>query len=656
MDHQSLFRIFESTLPLHTETMRIHVRLRDEEDEEDEECKGSAAMDSEDFDIVEVAGLGRPFQLGMAYDYRKHKLLPGLTLWDYEGLQAKICVSDQYDTKFDLLSSDSSDDKTSTTKISAYLKIAALCRIVDVSGSCTYFTDEKKSEKKAKLTLSYHATTKFKQLSMDHLTQISYLSELKGTGATHIVVAILYGADAYFVFERELDSHKNKWELEGELKLTIQKLSFLATGELGGSGERKDSEKHEFEKTSCTFHGDFKLESNPCTLQDALQVYTKLPYMLGEKGEHAVPLQVWLYPLSKLPKSRLEESDCIVREISDTLNTRMSHAIDRLNMIEGKVNDLMNNEVAKSLALFHSKLQDLKQKFSQHKADFMTNLAHLLPLIRGYDKEESDLVDLLQTYEDSLFNSPAMDRWLEYRKMESDVLGSFLKQLRETGVNLDEDLHILLSDAEIENVVSFTFTSLDLPDEFLSDLAKPDEAEKKTPDEIPTWLTRGIIKTMRKNLSLFKDLKRSNNDRHTTFNVSSQNNLVISDRSARSSHHEIHPGACIMLYEGGSDEPICFTPPTKPVFSATIDVCSRSIIVKLNPKCRATVKRTLEYKPRTKEGWKTLAVQRDEEKLTNLESGSEYEIRCTAVGKLEELPVTSDIISVRPSDTLEGTE
>uniref|UniRef100_A0AAR2K0T3 SNTX thioredoxin-like domain-containing protein n=1 Tax=Pygocentrus nattereri TaxID=42514 RepID=A0AAR2K0T3_PYGNA len=559
-------------------------------------------MDSANFDIVEVAGLGRPFQLGMAYDLRKHKLLPGLTLWDYEGLQTKICVSNQYDTKFDLLSSDSSDDKTSTTKISAYLKIAALCGLLDVSGSCTYFTDEKKSEKKAKLTLSYHATTKFKQLSMDHLTQISYLSELKGAGATHIVVAILYGADAYFVFERELDSHKNKWELEGELKLTIQKLSFLMTGELGSSGERKDSEKHEFEKTSCTFHGDFKLESNPYTLQDALQVYTKLPYMLGEKGEHAVPLQVWLYPLSKLPKSRLEESDCIVREISDTLNTRMSHAIDRLNMIEGKVNDLMNNEAAKSLALFHSKLQDLKQKFSQHKADFMTNLAHLLPLIRGYKKEESDLVDLLQTYEDSPFNSPAMDRWLEYRRMESDVLGSFLKQLRETGVNLDEDLHILLSDAE--TVVSFTFTSLDLPDEFLSDLVIPDEAEKKTPDEIPTWLTSGIIKTMRKNLSLFKDLKRSNNNRHTTFNA----------------HHEIHPGACIMLYEGGSDEPICFTPPTKPVFSATIKLFSRTIVVKLNPACEATVKRTLEYKPRMKEWWKTLVVERDEEKLTNLES------------------------------------
>ena len=41
---------------------------------------GPFAMDSADFDIVEVAGLGRPFQLGMAYDLRKHKLLPGTEL------------------------------------------------------------------------------------------------------------------------------------------------------------------------------------------------------------------------------------------------------------------------------------------------------------------------------------------------------------------------------------------------------------------------------------------------------------------------------------------------------------------------------------------------------------------------------------------------
>ncbi|KAI4893088.1 hypothetical protein NFI96_006916 [Prochilodus magdalenae] len=155
-----------------------------------------------DFNIVEVPGLGRPFQLGMAYDLRKHKLLPGLTLWDQETLQNNIGVSNQCDTKFSLLTSDSSEDKKSTQKIDADLKIAAISGHVEFGGAFRYFAEDKKSENHAKLTLSYHATTTFRQLSMDHLTKISYPNEVKRTGATHVVVAILYGADAYFVFER----------------------------------------------------------------------------------------------------------------------------------------------------------------------------------------------------------------------------------------------------------------------------------------------------------------------------------------------------------------------------------------------------------------------------------------------------------------------
>ncbi|KAG9261560.1 verrucotoxin subunit beta-like [Astyanax mexicanus] len=612
--------------------------------------RGRIPKDDDDFDIVEVAAMGRPFQLGMAYDLRKHTLIPGLTLWNHEKLQDKISISDQYDTKFNLHSSDKSEDETSNLKVNGSLKIAAKLGIVEFSGSGSYFTNNVKSDKRAKLTLGYHTTTKFKQLSMDHLTDVSYLSDLEETGATHVTVGILYGADAYFVFEKELKSDENKQEMEGVLTLKILNIPiFNVKLECEGSGEKKDSKTVKSDEIRCTFYGDFKLNTNPCTLEESLEVYKKLPDMLGENGEHAVPLQVWLYPLSKIPKAE-HPSDCLIRELSDSLITRLSHAIDRLNLVEGKLIDLISDESTKSFVSFLNKLQDMKQKFSHYKADIMTKLAHLLPLIRGYKSEESDLEDLLKRHDDSVFNSTAMDQWLEYRKMELDVLRTFLRQLREVGVNLNEDLHILLSDADIKNVVSFTFTSLEEPDEFLSQLSDSDEEGKAA--EIKTWLTRGIIKSMRKKTVLFKDLKKSNNSKSTKFTVSARSNPIISNPSATagSEHHRLHPGACIMLYEDGSDEAICFCPPAKPVFSATYDINHSSITVRLSPACAATSKRTLEFKPRTKENWKKLFIHQDEVKLTELESDNEYEIRCSAMGILQDLPVTSDIISVRSSD------
>ncbi|KAI4893090.1 hypothetical protein NFI96_006918 [Prochilodus magdalenae] len=439
-------------------------------------------------------------------------------------------------------------------------------------------------------------------------------------------------------------------EAEGKLKLAIQSLSFLKIGQAGfdNSGQVDGGDKQNFEKVSCTFHGDFKLYSNPCTFQDALEVYKQLPHLLGNNGEHAVPLQVWLYPLSKLPKAGAEVPVCNVSPISDGLNTSLEHAMDRLNTTEGKIDDLMDYEAAKSFPPFQSKLQDLRQQFSQHKARFMTSLADLLPLIRGKEKEESVLLDLLKAHEKSLFNSAAMDQWLKYRKMESEVLGSILDQLREIEVSLDDDLHLLLMESETERVVSFTFAFLDTPDPFLLDLAEQREANTA---EVRTWLTGEVITAMRKNLKLFRDLKKSNNSSSTKFSSSSRMSLIFSHRGATEgpSHEETQPGASIVLYEVCSDDPVCFTPPSKPTLSVTRRN-SNSITLELNCECEATEARILEYRPRKAEEWETIEIRKDTVTLTKLEHGTEYEIRCTAMGENKYLPVISDIIKVRTSD------
>ncbi|XP_016115442.1 uncharacterized protein [Sinocyclocheilus grahami] len=77
-----------------------------------------------------------------------------------------------------------------------------------------------------------------------------------------------------------------------------------------------EMEQEKMNKFSCTFHGDFALDNNPVSYVDAIKVYSELPKLLGEHGENAVPMTVWLYPLKKLDSAAAQ----LVREISVSLS------------------------------------------------------------------------------------------------------------------------------------------------------------------------------------------------------------------------------------------------------------------------------------------------------------------------------------------------
>lgn len=104
--------------------------------------------------------------------------------------------------------------------------------------------------------------------------------------ASHEVTGILYGAQAFFVFDREVSVKEDHQDIEGQVSLTMGK-----------------KEKTNVEKFSCKFFGDFCLPKTPTSFQDAVQVYQSLPTLLGPSGEKPVPVKVWLLPLTSLDSS-----------------------------------------------------------------------------------------------------------------------------------------------------------------------------------------------------------------------------------------------------------------------------------------------------------------------------------------------------------------
>ncbi|XDV48056.1 hypothetical protein PO909_017554, partial [Leuciscus waleckii] len=165
-------------------------------------------MDPVGVNPIETAALGRPFQLGMLYDCRRDALVPGISLWSKEQLKENISEKPQINTVFTVTASDSFEEKSRLLNIDGSLKLSLLGGLIDVSGAASYLKDTKKSFNQQRLTLHYHSTTKFEELIMNHFA--GDMAHYDDDVATHVVTAVLYGADACFVFDREVSSDEDK--------------------------------------------------------------------------------------------------------------------------------------------------------------------------------------------------------------------------------------------------------------------------------------------------------------------------------------------------------------------------------------------------------------------------------------------------------------
>ncbi|TFK05529.1 slit-like protein 3 protein [Platysternon megacephalum] len=491
--------------------------------------------------------------------------IPGITLWGLEQLLKDVNRKPQPRTEFEIIASDTIEDKANALNVTASLKASFLGGLVEVSGSAKYLNDTRKSKQEARITLKYSATTKFEQLTMNHLgpENVSYPAVFDQDTATHVVTAVLYGAQAFFVFDREVSSSEDVREIEGKLQIAIKKIpQFSIEGE--GAVRMDEKEKLNAENFNCKFHGDFALEKNPTNFQDAMKTYSTLPKLLGDNGEKAVPVRVWLYPLTKLDSRAAQ----LVREISLTLISDAQTAMEQLTELDMQCNDMVKNPIATSFPEIKQKIEQFRDLCKQHRQTFQKQLAGLLPLIRGGGKEEAALVDILSCKNQSPFNIQSLSEFLGTKEEEMVYVNSYLRILSSVKVvsSQSELLEIVLN-PELDFVVSFTFTSLHEEEPYLSDLKQwlqtqfiketHDPASASSVAEKPkskVWFEeKEIYKKSRvsaQSLSHFVSVNKSNGK--TRFIVAS-----VPDRD--------NPGTSIYLYEDGELISTNFEPPSKPL-------------------------------------------------------------------------------------------
>ncbi|KAK7149146.1 hypothetical protein R3I94_008678 [Phoxinus phoxinus] len=605
---------------------------------------------------IEVAALGRPLYPGMLYDCRKDSFIPGVTLWDKKSLNEDLDTRPKPMTDWKLSSSDSLSSKSSLLDVSASLKASFLGGLVEVGGSAKFLRDTKSSNQQSRVTMNYSETTRYEQLTMSHLGQITYPQVFDQKTATHVVTAVLYGARAVMVFDRTFSEEEEKQEIEGELNVMVNKISqFFIEGQ--GAVQMTESHKNMAESIACTFYGDVRLDQNPTTYTETLEVYKKLPTILKENPENAVPIKVWLYPLSLLDTkaARLE------REITTRLVSNTEDIIEGLGEVERTCNDLSRKPMVNVFKDIKERLHSFQSSFSSYKTELLKAVANVLPAIRGGEEQQNSLENILKIHYSSPFNADKLNQWLDHATAELNLLSSHTEILK--GINTEDSnrFNTILFNPDIDVVVCLTFTSLKYEDPDLSamklflesdEFKEPDVGMKHNYSTLVSeeWLNNpGVMSKMRQNLSLFRSFSEANKDEKRYLFIIS----VISNSSS--------PGSSIYLYETGKLTDTQFQPVSKPPPPEVKQVLEDSVCLKLQKSPTGeTVQYRVEYQQvkadsGSEEQWIPINTADENFTLTGLESGKQYLIRYRIVGKVGVSEASDSIGPIQSSATVPKT-
>uniref|UniRef100_A0A3B4UY97 Fibronectin type-III domain-containing protein n=1 Tax=Seriola dumerili TaxID=41447 RepID=A0A3B4UY97_SERDU len=599
-------------------------------------------MDFKSGGTMEVAALGRPFCLGMLYDCRSDSLVSGMTLWDLNDLKQNIRERPQNYNDFEIDSSVSIESKSLALNVEGSLKASFLSGLVEVEGSAKYLNDHKTSRNQARVTLTYKATTKVQELSMNHLgrgnVKHQYVFD-KGI-ATHVVTGILYGAQAFFVFNHEVSEKEDYQDIKGKLKLMIKKIPLFAK-EGKSSLKMEDKDRANVDKFSCRFYGDFSLNKNPVCFQDAVEVYQSLPKLLGANGENAVPMKVWLLPLTVLDSSAAQ----LVRQISIRLVQEAQSVLEDFSELDMRCNDAMRTTTAQQFPQISKKLKSFKEMFSEFKLEFQQNLAKKLPSIRGGGEEEAVLAEILKNRHSSPFNSKSLNEWMDCKDREVYTLMSFTNMMKSTKI-IQSQSDLYKETLSAEHAVCFVFTSLGRDEPYLSALSNylrgtTEHRHPHTHDvEREQWFaSKEVADEIRHKAKLFIDFAEANKEnKNIKFLTVGLTN-------------ETQKGSSIYLYKDGISVSENFEPPSKPETVTGSDINHNSVTLKISPPRFGAENITsycVEYCVRGEEGWQQHTASKAEEvTVSDLSPDTEYVFRCRAVTSVGVGPVNEVNASIK---------
>lgn len=570
-----------------------------------------------DSSCVEIPALGRPFNLGMLYDSREDKILPGLTLWDKEKLEEDIRVTPKHNTEYTESSSKSIADKCSLLEIDTSLKTSIWTGLINIEGSAKYFNDSKASKDQASITFKSKTVTEFKELTMNHLGKdnIKYWDVIKKGLATHVVAAIQYGAQSFFVFNQDVSTHENTCNIEGKLEVKVNKIPSLI------KGNGKNAETVKTGKYHCKFYGDCCPEQIPKTFEDVHKVCQEISKLLGPNGERAVPLKVWLMPLTFFDPTAAQ----LVTQLSVRLESHIEKIMEGFSMILAECNDISRCESAQTFPQIFQKIKMFDDICSEFVKGLQREIKKKVPRIRGGKEDESELIEFLNRQATSPFQRNALKKWLDFCRMEVCFLSSLTEILPNTKIVQPEYLQSEICGKG--NVLCYVFYLTEAEDDpYLSALENYLKGIHSGQSWSQDFEEERIFDQIRKKAKLFRDFAENNKDDENCRFLA----VCLSDNKCK--------GSAIRIYKDGC-KAVNFTPPSKPEKVSVDEIKDNSGILRFSPPqdgARAVIGYRVEYSVAGTNKWHhQMEHNAGEVKVDDLNPYKGYTFRvraCTDVG------------------------
>ncbi|XP_038842957.1 stonustoxin subunit beta-like [Salvelinus namaycush] len=409
-------------------------------------------------DSVVVAALGRPLDLGMLYDCRSDSFCSDVSLWDNSTIAFMRQSLPRPLTEVKCIEGDSLQDRFRALDVTTPLRASVLSGLVEVGGAAGYLKHPVQSTLQDRVTLHYRTTTRLDMLSHSVLQEETDRTQQK---ATHVVMAVLYGAQAFFIFDYKHISGQHSGAGEADMHSVVKKMMpTFSAGQIFSS--LSDTEKLNSLLYRCNLYSDVDYVNGSMTYDRALQVYETLPKHLGQQGEKAVPLYAWLYPVKNLGLSV---------ETTRLFFTKAEGVLDHLRQATMRCQemrtDFTNGCVMKWFPDLTYKLSRLSELLQKYQSEFKRKLSMAVKTMRESEGvDENRLRDILQNHDQSPFCPQSIQLWLNNKAAEVKALNDCKTR----------NIPIMISQEELDGVLRsskdrllcFTLTSLEDEDPFLS--------------------------------------------------------------------------------------------------------------------------------------------------------------------------------------------
>jgi len=374
--------------------------------------------------IIDEPTLGRHVGLGDLYNARTNKVWTGTSLWSQSTIKQYTRRSPSPRTSMDYTAGRTAYERMAKMDISAELKLSFMSGMIAVEGSAGYLRDSLESDEQVNVIMESFQTTH--SMTLDgHSPGKDYVTWCQNKEATHIVASIKYGMGANMVFKRRVKKDESKDSVSGRLMVSIKKIPSLSIkGE--ASINLTSSEKAFVDKVDVTLYGDFILEEQPTTYDQAIKVYETIPSKMGPKPLYpeAAPVQMTLHPLS----TYCNQADNILIGINEGILRDISTILDETEQMKIRMRGLLGKDASARFLQIRNNILLVEQELLQQVGDMQAQLQNLLPKIRGAKTgaQEGDLITLKADYVNSQIYTGNMMPFLDNREREIKIIDNLV--------------------------------------------------------------------------------------------------------------------------------------------------------------------------------------------------------------------------------------